>query len=446
MKKAKLCLLVLLLLSVTTIYAQKDEFKPEVKVGGVIYAYWEYNVDNANFISKLDTSSNGRNSSAAFGYSPTSRQFEVSQNSFQVERSYINILASLAPNVKGRITPDVYAFTDGTGATSYALRLKYAWVDWTAFKQDNGMFLDLTMGIVPNRWISTNERYWGYRGFAKTLTDYTFTNSASRSANLIKRSTGSYFSSADLGLEGYLNFPKGYGELFVNVFNGNGFGNLSFDNRFKDFMGTLFIHPLAGNISKKMKTAKDGRVNGISDLTIGGYAYVGKLANGENTSIAPDGQVGSQFVRNRFGGMLSLRYNFKKFGFIKIGGEFSLQSNQDPASSKPDSVSKTNANGLSAYLEFNPPVKSLNEKLMLVARFDMYDPNTANENASTTSFNDNTDKQSLLILGLAYKPVKYMTLGVTYQAITYQSQYVVKFDGTTSKTDGLLRVHGILEF
>jgi len=449
MRNTKLFFTLFLIFTVVSFYGQsKDEFKPEVKIGGVIYSYWEYNLDNANFIAKLDTSSNGVNSGSAFGYKPTSRQFEVSQNSFQVERAYINVLASLAPNVKGRITPDVFSFKDQAGTTQYMLGLKYAFVDWTAFKQDNGLSLDFTMGIEPNRWIAYAEKYWGYRGFAKTYTDYAYTYSASRTGNTINRTMGSYFSSADLGLEGNLNLPKGYGELYLNIFNGNGYRNLSFDNRFKDFMGSLFIHPLAGTIDKKMKKAKDGRINNnISDLTIGGYAYVGKLATGENTTVNPlDGQVGAQTIRNRFGGMLSFRYNFNKFGFIKIGGEYSVQLNQDPASSKPDSISKTTSGGFSAYLEFNPPVKALNEKLMLVARFDMFDPNTANESISTTSFNNNTDKQSLLIFGLAYKPAKYMTLGITYQAVTYQSEYIVKFDGTTSKTDGLLRIHGNLEF
>lgn len=447
MKKTELFLTVILIFASSILHTQpKDEFKPEVKIGGVIYTYLEYNMDDANFISKLDTSSNGVNSNAAFGYNPTSRQFEVSQNSFQVERAYINVLASLAPNVKGRVTPDVFSFKDQAGTTQYMLGLKYALVDWTAFKKDNGLSLDFTMGIEPNRWIATAEKYWGYRGFAKTLTDYSFTTGASKSGNLISRSASSYFSSADLGLEGYLNFPKGFGELYLNVFNGNGYRNLSFDNRFKDFMGSVFVHPLAEMIGKKVKASKTGRINGLADFTLGGFVYVGKLANGENTTVASDGNVGAQTTRNRFGGMLSARYNFKKFGFIKTGGEFSLQSNQDPSASKPDSVSKTNSSGLSAYLEFNPPVQELNDKLMLVARYDMFDPNTDNSSTSTTTFNNNTDKQSLLILGLAYKPAKYMTLGITYQAITYQSEYIVKFDGTTSKTDALLRIHGILEF
>lgn len=428
----------------------KDEFKPEVKIGGVLYTGWEFNVDNANFISKLDTSSNGANSSAAFGYNPTSHQFETNMNSFYLERAYINVLASLAPNVKGKITPDIISFKDQSGTTQYSFGVKYAWVDWTAFKQQSGLALDFTMGVIPNRWIQRNETYWGYRGFAKSFTDFAFTTSASVAGNTVTRNTGSFFSSADLGAEAMLTLPKGYSELYVNVLNGNGYRNLNFDNRFKDFMASLYIHPLAGEIGKKMdalkKNGKD-RLAGVNDLTIGGLAYVGKLANSENNTISPStGLVGAQYVRNRFGGVANFKYNFKKFGFIKIGGEFDVQSNQDPSSAKPDSVSKVTASGFSGWLEFNPPVQSLNEKLMLVVRFDSFDPNTGNDNASTTSFNDNTDKQTLLIFGIAYKPVKTATLGITYQSTTYQSQYIVKYDGTTTKTDARLLIHGILDF
>ena len=48
--------------------------------------------------------------------------------------------------------------------------------------------------------------------------------------------------------------------------------------------------------------------------------------------------------------------------------------------------------------------------------------------------------------GLAFKPNKMLTLGVTYQAITYEDNFVVKYDGTTTKTDSRLLLHGILSF
>lgn len=444
MKKILIVLFSLLVYTGSS-FSQGD-FKPEVKVGGVIFTGWEFNMDNAQFIQKLDTSSaTGLNSLAAFGYNPTKNQFETSKNSFFVERAYINILASLTPQIKARITPDVQTVA-GASANQYFLLLKYANVVYTPLQKDNGMSLGFGVGILPQRWIEKNEGYWGYRGIAKVLTDYTFTTGASKSGNTISQSTGSYFSSADLGMDIAFALPKGYAEIYADVFNGNGYKNLSFDNRFKDFDVTAFIHPLAGQISKKMAALKGARMGGITDLTVGGFMYMGKLANGENYTVNPaTGNVATQYVRNRFGGMGFVRYNFKTAGFFKLGGELSLQSNQDPAA-KIDSVAKTNSSGMSVYLEFNPPVKSIDEKLSLIARYDMFDPNTDNSSTSTTTFNNNTDKQTLLILGLAFKPNKVLTLAASYQSVSYQSQYVVKYDGTPTKSDSRLIIHGILNF
>jgi len=439
MKKIYLSVLVFIL-SVTFAYAQENGFKPEVKIGATVYTGWEFNIDNAEFISRLDTSS--ANSSAAFGFNPAAHQFETSMNSFYLERAYINVKASLAPNVKARVTPDVLSFKDQSGKTQYRFGVKYAWFDWTALKENSGLALDFTLGVIPNRWIEKNEGLMGFRGFAKSFTDYQFTTSASVSGNTVSRSTGSFFSSADLGAEGMLTFPKGYSEIYVRVLNGNGYSNLSFDNRFKDFQSVVYIHPLAGQIGKKMDAMKksgQSRLAGINDLTIGGLVYLGKLGMGENPS-------GAQFIRNRFGGVANLKVNFKKIGFFRIGGEFDVQSNQNPSALNPDSAVTTTASGFSAWLEFNPPIQELQEKLSLFARFDQFDPNTANESSSANSFNDNTDKQNLLILGLVYKPAKVLTLGLTYHSVMYQSEYVVKYDGTTTKSDSQLMLQSILEF
>jgi hypothetical protein len=433
--------LFIMLFTCTFVHGQgKDEFKPEVKIGATVFTGWEFNVDNANFISKLDTSA--ANPSAAFGYNPAAHQFETSMNSFYLERAYINVKASLAPNVKARVTPDIISLKDQSGATQYRLGVKYAWFDWTAYQGNTGLAVDFTLGVIPNRWIEKNEGYMGYRVFAKSFTDYGFTTSASVNGNTVSRSTGSFFSSADLGVEGMLTLPKGFSELYVRVLNGNGYANLNFDNRFKDFESVVYIHPLAEQISKKMnavKKAGKSRLAGINDLTIGGLVYLGKLGLGENPS-------GAQFIRNRFGGLANLKVNFSKFGFFRIGGEFDVQSNQDPSAVKPDSAVTITSSGFSGWLELNPPVKELDEKLSFFARYDQFDPNTANDNASATSFNNNTDKQSLLILGLVYKPAKVLTLGITYQAVTYQSEYIVKYDGSTSKSDSRLLIQSILDF
>lgn len=433
---AALCFLPLALFA-----QKKEEFKPEVKIGLTIFTGWEFNMDNAEFISRVDT--NSPNLNIPFGFDPAKNQFETSRNSFLLDRSYINITASLTPEIKARVTPDITTITDGNGRTQFTLNLKYAYIDYMPVSNDKGMGLGFQLGVIANRWINTNDRYWGYRGFSRSFTDLAWTTAATRSGNTITRTTSSFFSSADLGFEAYFNAPNGYAEISASVLNGNGFRNLSFDNRFKDVLVSAFIHPLAGNINKKtaaMKKAGKDRIDGITDLTVGGFMYMGKLDKGEN--MAPNSV---QYKRNRFGGMAHLRLNFKKAGFVKIGGEYSMAKNEDPGSPQSTLV-ETNLKGLSAYLEFNPPVPSINEKLMLVARYDMFDPNDQDTTTSITTFNDSNDKQSLMILGLAFKPNKVLTLGVTYQGITYEDNFVVKYNGTTTKSDNKLLLHGILNF
>lgn len=428
-------------ISILSVCAYSQEFKPEVKIGATVFTGWEFNMDNAEFITKLDTTS--PNSNIPFGFNPSKNQFETSKNSFFLERSYINILASLTPDLKARITPDVFSTVDGNGKTQYSLGLKYAFIDYTPVINDNGMSIGFQLGVIGNRWIGTNDKYWGYRGFQKSFTDFSWTTAATRTGNTVTRTTSSFFSSADLGFEAYFNAPKGYAEIGAAVYNGNGYRNLAFDNRFKDLMFSAFIHPLAGNISKKtaaMKKAGKDRIDGISDLTFGGFLYMGKLDKGEN--LTPNAV---QYKRNRFGGMAHLRLNFKKAGFVKIGGEYSMAKNED-AGTPVNTVAEVNAKGLSAYLEFNPPVLSLNEKLMFVARYDMFDPNDKDSTNSLVTFNDNNDKQKLMLLGLAVRPNKYLTIGLTYQGITYDDNFVVKYDGTTTKSDARLVFHGILNF
>ena len=436
-------ILFIVLASSSICFAQpKDEFKPEVKVGATVFTGLEYNIDNAEFISKVDTSQPDAN--IPFGYKPAIHQFEVSKNSFYLERAYINIRASLTPQITARVTPDIYSFTDGTGKTQYAYQVKFAYLTYTPVKTESGLMLGFSLGVIPNIWIPVNERYYGYRGIAKTLTDFTWTTAAVRSGVNVSRTTASYFSTADLGFDAGLMLPKGLAEINVDIVNGNGFRNLTFDNRFKDLFISAFVHPLASKISKKMdalKKAKKERLEGTADVTIGGFGYIGKLDKGEN--YTPNAV---QYKRNRFGGMAFFRYNFKKAGFFKIGGEFSVQKNEDPASSKPDSLVETNARGISGYLEFNPPVEQLGEKLSLLARYDVFDPNTQNSDASVTTFNNNTDKQAFLLLGLVYKPAKILTLSINYQALMYNQNYIVKYDGTTSKSDGKLLINGILDF
>lgn len=441
--------LIMYFVSVIDTMAQvSSDFTPEVKAGATIYTGWEFNIDNSNFIMKLDSAS--PNPSAAFGYNPVKNQFETGQNSFYLDRAYLNLNASLSPTIRGRLTSDVFSFTDGNQKTQYELGIKFAWLAWTFLKNKKGMALDLSLGVIPNQWIPICDKYFGYRGFARTLTDFQWTISASRSSSAqsgaynVSRTTGSYFPAADLGANLSLTYSEGLGEFYLNVFNGGGFRNLNLDNRFKDIEAIVLVHPLAKKIKDRYNQAlkiKDSRISGVTDLTFGGFFYTGKLGLGENYFPG-----GVQYKRKRFGGLFNLKYNFVKSGFIKVGGECAFQNNQDPIAGNPVVALDATSTGYSAYFEFNPPVAELNEKLMLIARYDMFDPDNADNSSSPSGFNNSNDAQNFLLLGLAFRESKVATFGISYQRMGYQAPFIVNYDGTTSDSDSRLFVHGILDF
>ena len=435
MRKLFISILLLFAVSTMTFAQNKSEFKPEIKIGGTVFSGWEYNVGDAEFVTKLTSPAN---STLPFGYTPAKNQFETSKNSFFLERAYINVLASLTPQIKARVTPDIYSYTDGKGATQYAYQLKFAFVEYTPLNTEDGLTLSFSGGVVPNTWVPNIERAFGYRGALKTLSDYAWTTGASvnNEGTTVTRTTASYMSTADLGVTAKLTLPKKYADLSVSVLNGNGFRNLSYDNRFKDIMVSGFIYPLAGELSKKMDAAKKmgkNRIDGISELTLGGYVYIGKQGNGEG-----------QFKNNRFGGMANFKYNFAKVGFIKVGSELSLLSNQVPNANVLDST--VSGRGLSVWLEFNPPIESFGEKLSLVARCDWFDPNTNKPGTNLVGFNSDNGKQNLLLAGLFFKPASVLTLGLNYQILTYEKNFAVKYDGTPASTVSKFVFNTILDF
>ena len=432
----KLFITVVLLFVVATYsVAQNKEFKPEFKIGGTVFSGWEYNAGNAEFITKLTSTADP---SQAFGYAPLKNQFETSKNTFYLERAYINVWATLTPQIKARLTPDIYSFTDGKNVTQYSYQVKFAFVEYTPLAEDNGLSLSFTGGLIPNTWVPNIEKAFGYRGALKTLSDYSWTTGASVSpdGSTVTRTTASYMATADLGLTAKLSFPGKYADLSVSVLNGNGFRNLGYDNRFKDVMVSGFIYPLAGELAKKMDAAKKmgkNRIDGISDLTLGGYAYIGKQGNGEG-----------QYQNNRFGGMANLKFNFTKVGFVKVGAELSMLSNQIPNPNVLDST--VNGRGISTWLEFNPPVEAFGEKLSLVARYDMFDPNTNKPGTNLLGFNSDNGKQNLLLVGIFYKPAGILTLGLNYQTISYEKNFAVKYDGTSTSSVSKIVFNTILDF
>jgi hypothetical protein len=199
-------LTVLLLAALVSLSFSQSDFKPEIKVGATVFTGWEYNLDNADFMTRVDT--NLPDANLPFGYTPAKNQVETNRNTFYLDRAYINVLGTLTPEISGKVTTDFFTITDGAGRTQWTVGIKNAFLSYYPFSWDNGMKLGFDLGVIGNNWKGTNERYWGYRGFAKTFTDFSWTLSASRSGTAINRTTGTFFSSADLGFNFNVLFQK----------------------------------------------------------------------------------------------------------------------------------------------------------------------------------------------------------------------------------------------
>jgi hypothetical protein len=137
----------------------------------------------------------------------------INPSSFNVTRSYINVLGNLSHIVAFRITPDVVResglITLGSGSTvtndSLVFRIKYAFAQ---FNLDDWMTRGswARFGIQQTPLLDYEESIYRYRFQGTTFTE-----------------REGFYNSADAGASFHYNFPSNYGEVHVGVFNGEGY-------------------------------------------------------------------------------------------------------------------------------------------------------------------------------------------------------------------------------
>ena len=163
-------------------YTPPDD-TPSVKVGVTIFA--DYTVQQEPKIRDAD----GNN---------------VTSNSFNVGRSYINVTGNISHLIAFRVTPDIARET-GVGSSlsgSYTFRLKYAFAqfnldDWMA----KGTWVRL--GLQQTPWLDAMEGVYRYR-FQGTLFE----------------EREGFLSSSDVGVSFHYSLPKNYGDIHTGIYNG----------------------------------------------------------------------------------------------------------------------------------------------------------------------------------------------------------------------------------
>jgi hypothetical protein len=189
---------------------------PSVRVGGTLFA------DFTQTIAPPITDAGGAS---------------VSPSAFNVSRAYINVTGQLNHLFAFRITPDIVRETDAASslAGSMALRLKYGYVqmnldDWLW----RGTFV--RAGMIQTPYVDLEETVYRYRFQGSTFPD-----------------REGYLTSSDYGVAARTLLPRGYGEIYGGLYNGEGFTRADpNDQKAVELRGTIRPFP-SGNLPRGLR-------------------------------------------------------------------------------------------------------------------------------------------------------------------------------------------------
>ncbi|HUX34003.1 MAG TPA: hypothetical protein VMV51_09015 [Gemmatimonadaceae bacterium] len=291
-------------------------------------------------------------------------------NKFDLTRAYLNFIMPAGDNVTVRVTTDVLQNTAaGTYYTGWTARLKYAFMEWSAWK-DQGKdpaALTFRFGLTQTPEIDMMESFW-QRGITNTPIDYL-----------------GFVPSSDIGAVGILTLPGKQGQVMAGVYNGSGYGAAE-TNRFKDMSARLSWTPLAASSSAGI----------FSSLQISPYYWKGYNTNAFDATAA-----GLQ--KDRWGLHVGI-----KDPRLTVVGEY--DSRTDGSNSAANANITTNTGAVTSAFAIVRPLAWINhtksDPWSIVLRADQYKANTSAD-----------PYQRYLIGGVGYDISSKATVYADYQDV-----------------------------
>jgi hypothetical protein len=155
---------------------------------------------------------------------------DVTLNSFNVARSYINITGNISHLIAFRVTPDITR-ESGVGSSlngSLTFRLKYAYAQ---FNLDDWM--------TKGSWIRFGQQQTPWVDFMEGIYRYRFQGQ-------IFAERDGFLSSSDTGASFHYSLPSNYGEIHAGVYNGESYTQVEL-NQEKGFMIRGTFRPFVMN-------------------------------------------------------------------------------------------------------------------------------------------------------------------------------------------------------
>jgi hypothetical protein len=192
-------------------YTPPDD-TPAIRVGVTLYPVYTFQTDPKG------TDADGSN---------------ISKNSFDVARSYINITGNVSHIVAFRITPDItresgllsLTAPNSVSTDSLVFRIKYAYAQ---FNMDDWMTRGswARIGIQQTPWVDFDEGIYRYRFQGTTFAE--------------RQPLLTTMTSSDAGVSFHYNLPSNYGDFHVGLYNGENYQKVETSNtKGLEFRGSL---------------------------------------------------------------------------------------------------------------------------------------------------------------------------------------------------------------
>lgn len=269
-----------------------------------------------------------------------------SANKFDLERVYLNFRMPVADRFSIRVTPDISPQQSGVG---YVIRTKYAYLQYDRPASASGYSAFVRAGALQTVTVEHQETFWP------------------RWMGTVGVERFGYFSSADVGVAGQVNFPKKTGEFYAVISNGNGYANPETD-RFKSYAARLTLTPLAA-----------GKHGLLTTFTVSPWLDVNRAASKFVAGGAGQvGAVGEGLTKNRYGvwaGIKDPRLVLAAGWSQRIDG---TESGANTAASprKVTDVTGRLVTGLAVFRPMQLADSASTSPLSVLLRYDVITPNT----------------------------------------------------------------------
>lgn len=315
---------------------------------------------------------------------------------FNLDRVYFTFRMPAGEDVSFRATTDVFQQSPSTYYAGWAIRMKYAYVQYNFLHDiggNKGFNAQARIGLLHNVAIDHYETFWP-RYLEQTD---------------IERN--GFFSSSDLGAAVTVTLPNKWGEVYASVINGAGYTSGETD-RFKDYGMRLSLTPFAG---------MEG--NGLmKTFTISPWASSGGAASSHQNDVASvtnNGPVSDPLTKDRYGILVGNKDHALTFAVNWSQRKDSFESGANTVAS-PLVKADTSGTVTSGFIVARPTElfdRAHKSSWGVLFRYDNFVP----KDNSTAGTSGSAPSQQRTIAGIFWEPNARTTFTLNYQGLDFSN-------------------------